>query len=387
MKRILIVLMMFISVLTMVAQQELKRWDDGELSWSDFKGEAGTGAEPSLLMLSLDVIPQEVASGKDVSYKVDAVAVMDCNASYANASAKTDDRLKYHQVQFDLLELYRRRLQWDLLSGGKASVAEKLERYRAQFKEQIAQLNKQTSNGKDNEKVQEFIYDTRMRINDVGNPQSLELVPADWKYGFYVGVGGNFPTAEVKDYFGGCAMFTAGITAAYKRLNVKADISYGQAGFNKPNVFGTIDSKGRPLQGPMSDYANYLGAGFMLGFNVVDTRSFGVSPYVGVNYGGYSWNMANIEYKLNEETGKDVQKVKNTETARLGDWSWRAGIDLDFKIHRSKFNLSGKRTQYTSMVRVTPYVSYINLEPVNARGCQFGFTVAYVGLSRSLKVK
>ena len=383
MKRILAILLLCVPVMMAVAQShELKSWSTGALEWSDFKGEPGTHPDPSLLMMMLDV----VSIGEGDTYNVQAVAMMDCNSSYAKDNAKTDERLKYHQAQFDLLELNRRRLQWELLSDDKESAINKLERYSAQFKEQIANLNKETDNGTNADKLQELVYDTRMRLMNIGKPQVAEFTPGNWEYGFYAGVGGSFPTGDVKEYFGGCAIFTAGLTAGYKRVHAKADISYGQTGFNKPNVFGKEES-GKPLQGPMSDYANYLGAGLSLGYNVIDADKIAIAPYVGVNWSGYSWNMANFKYEQDTDTGKEVQKVTNTETARLGNWNWRAGIDFDFKIHNSKFDLTGKRNQYSSIVRVTPFISYANFDKINAKGCHWGISVAYVGLSRSLKIK
>lgn len=281
MKRIaLIASVLLACVVSLGAQsQDLKRWSDGPLEWSDFKGQSVLESAPSALKVSLVTDSKEVTEKHKIQYRITAQAVMDRNASSADTASMTDQRLRYHQLQFDQLELYRRRLQNDLNTGMNGIEADKkLSYYRSLYKDQIQAIRQETRDGADDKKLQEWEYYTRKALEEIGLPPAPEFVPSDWCYGLYLGVGGIFPVNEIKDYFGGCFTFTAGLTAGYKRLKLKADVSYGQVDFKKPNVFGAVDAQGRALQGPMNEYATYLGIGTTLGYSVVNTKRFAITP-------------------------------------------------------------------------------------------------------------
>lgn len=395
MKRISVfIIAVIVPFMALLAQSSgnLKKWDEGLLSWKDFCGTSVMQGTPSSIRVSLVTTPLEETVGKKVQYRIVATAVMDKEQSYADSSARNEQRLRYHQLQFDQLELYRRRLQSDLNTGMNGIEADKrLKYYQNLYKDQVKAIKDETEDGNNENKLQEWEYYTRKGLEEIGLPPVPEFAPSDWCYGVFLGVGGVFPDSEIKDYFGSCFTFTAGLTGGYKRLKLKADIGYGQPKFNTPNVFGKTDNKGRDIQGPLNEYATYLGVSTSLGFSVVNSKRFAVTPHVGMYWGSYSWNMANLEYVYDEELGKDVSKVASTEDVKLKDFSWMAGVDFDIKIHKyvstTPFFLTGQREQFTSSIRITPYIAHAAFNEIGAKGYQFGFTVSYTGIARSLKIK
>ncbi len=377
---------------TLAQARDLKEWDEGALSWNDFHGASVMKGVPSSIKVVLTTTPLEGVSGKKLQYKIVANAVMDRNQSFADSSARTEQRLRYHQLQFDQLELFRRRLQSDLNSGMNGIEADnKLKYYQNLYKDQINTIKEETEDGSNENKLQEWEYYTRKGLEAIGLPPVPEFEPSDWCYGVYLGVGGVFPNSEVDDYFASCFTFTAGLTGGYKRLKLKADIGYGQPKFNTRNVFGVKDDKGRDKQGPMNEYATYMGVSTTLGYSVINTKRFAVTPHVGLYWGSYSWNMANLKYVYDEELGKDVSKVASTADAKLKDFSWMAGVDFDVRIHKyvssTPFFLTGRREQLSSSIRITPYVARVAFNEIGARGYHVGITVSYAGIARSLKMK
>lgn len=394
MKRIItIIAAILVPVMIMSAQsRDLKTWESGPLSWNDFKGNMVMKGVPSALKLSLNTNSSEEFKGKRIQYRISAEAVMDRNASYADTAAMTEQRLRYHQLQFDQLELFRRRLQSDLNTGMNGIEADKrLAYYRNLYKDQVAAIREETEDGNNDKKLQEWEYYTRKNLEEIGLPAAPEFEPNDWCYGIYLGVGGVFNTFRIKEYFSDCFTFTAGLTGGYKRFKLKADISYGQVDFKKSNVFDKFDEQQRPSQGPMNESATYLSVATTLGFSVINTKRIAVTPFVGVHWSGYSWNMANLKWEENPETHEYVSKVVSTEDCKLKDVSWTAGIDLDFKVHKyvssTPFFLTGQREQFTSSIRVTPFVSYAKYNDIGAKGYHIGVTVSYAGIARSLRMK
>lgn len=398
MKRIYLILLSVCAVVLAHAQQphDLKTWESGPLTWNDFKGSSTMQSTPSYIKVALNTTPTEETVGKKLQYRITADAVMYRNESYADTAAHTEQRLRYHQLQFDQLELFRRRLQNDLNTGMNGMEADKrLAFYRNLYKDQVEAIRTETEDGSNEKKLQEWEYYTRKGLEEIGLPPAPEFEPSDWSYGIILGVGGVFTTSELKDYFDNCFTFTAGLTGGYKRLKLKADITYGQPDFNRPNVFGsttiTPDGATRPLQGPMNECPTYLSVGTSLGFSVINTKRLAITPFVGVHWSGYTWNMANLEWTQNPENNEYVSKVVSTENAKLKDVSWMAGIDFDIKIHKyvssTPFFLTGQREQFTSSVRITPYVAHAKFNDIGAKGYHMGVTISYSGIARSLRMK
>lgn len=399
MKRIASILLAFMfTAIAMPAQsRDLKSWDSGSLQWSDFRGTTVIPGSPSYIKATLNTTPLEETKNKKIQYRITATVELDRNESYADSASRTDQRLRYHQLQFDQLELFRRRLQNDLNTGMNGIEADnRLAHYRNLYKEQLEAIRTETENGTNEKKLQEWEYYTRKGLEEIGLPAAPEFVPSDWSYGIILGVGGVFTTSDIKKYFDNCFTFTAGLTGGYRRVKVKADISYGQPNFNTPNVFGvttiTPDGVVRPAQGPMNECPTYLSVGTTLGFSVVSNKRLAITPFVGAHWSGYSWNMANLSWNNDNDDNEYRSKVTSTQSAKVKDVSWIAGIDFDIKIHKyvtsTPFFLTGQREQYTSSIRITPYMAHTKFNDLGgAKGYHMGVTVSYAGIARALTMK
>ena len=98
------------------SNDDIKLWSDGPLTWSDFHQLLPpTSSESSKLEVELSATPQETDKGSAV--QLVARAIMHRNASATSTAQSTPERLRYHQLQFDLLELMRRNLQEEINNG------------------------------------------------------------------------------------------------------------------------------------------------------------------------------------------------------------------------------------------------------------------------------
>ena len=113
MKKFLLIILIVLA-LPSFANDDIKLWSDGPLTWSDFHQlMPPTSSEPSRLEVELSATPQESGA----TARLEARAIMHRNASPTSAAQSTPERLRYHQLQFDLLELMRRNLQQEINSG------------------------------------------------------------------------------------------------------------------------------------------------------------------------------------------------------------------------------------------------------------------------------
>lgn len=371
---------------------DARQWSDGPLTWNDFAGVPNQLNTPSMISLELTT-SSTVSRGETKSkdrYSIMANAVMHRNQSFADATRCTKQRLRYHQVQFDLLEVMRRRLQSDINTGISGLETERrLKEYRATFTRRIAELDESTDYGRNETRLQDWEYDVRRQLEEMGVPPVPRVTPNSFCYGIYGGVGAIFPTGALTDQFKGSAIFMLGITGGYNNLRMKADISYGQPSFARNNMFNKKTADGKDAQVNSNASATYLGVGVQLGYCVLNTRRVAITPNVGGYYSSYGWTLNNLEWSKDKD-GNDVSKITSDEKIKFYSFNWMASIDFDIKLHAHLSNAPllgvGQREQFVSSLRISPFVAraaHDKITPV-AKGYMVGFTVTYSGLARSL---
>lgn len=377
----------------------LRSWSDGALSWSDFQGtDPAIANAPSYIKANLMVVPKELEEGSTESlYTLSAKAVMNCSLSCARPEQRTDQRLRYHQLQFDVLEYYRRRLQDDLNLGVSGLAAENaLANYQQLYSERIARIEENTSRGTNENRLQEEEYLVRKQLDELGLPPVPTIGASSFCYGIQAGIGGVFPTGSIADDFSGCVTFSLGLTGGYKRLRLKAGIEFGQPSFRNDNIFSVPSGiEGKPGQGNTDSYATYLGVGVTLGFAVYDSKRFTITPNVGGYWSSYGWKVDNYayEYRLNNSGESELTRlVTSTNKVSVNHFNWTASVDFDIKVHRhvsdTPFFLTGRREEFTSTIRISPFVArakYGTTVPA-IDGYLVGVSVSYLGLARALNL-
>ncbi len=377
----------------------LKSWGDGPLRWDDFQGTVSVlDNAPSYISAALKVEPREVSESNTNSlYTLSAKALLNCSASYANYECRTDQRLRYHQLQFDVLEYYRRRLQNDLNLGVSGLAAENAcKNYQQLYAERVAKIAQTTEQGTSEARLQEEEYLVRKQLEELGLPPVPTIGASSFSYGVQAGVGGLFPTGSITDDFSGCVLFSLGLNGGYKRVKLKADIAFGQPSFNNKNIFNVpSDIEGKPGQGNSDSYATYLGIGTTLGYTVLDTKRFAITPNVGGYWSSFGWKVDNYTYEnVTTPEGKVelARKIVSTEKKSINNFNWIASIDFDIKLHKhvsdKPFFLTGQREEFTSALRISPFVARAKyntpVPPVD--GYIVGVTVSYLGLARALRL-
>lgn len=392
MKNTVFAMLLMIAASFAIDAADVRYWNNGPLEWSDFTGTPVMATTPTYFSGRLDMRTKVDRNEKskfntEMLYSTYALAVMDKNKSYADSASRTSRQLRYHQLQFDMLEVVRRRLQADLNSGMAGIEADnRLRYYQRLYDEQVADLARQTENGHNDAKLQEYEYFTRKQLDEFSLPAVPEVQPGKFNYGWFIGTGALIPTGGISDVFKSTWVFNIGLTVGYDRFAVKADISYGQSAFKnrRAELFGTAG------EWAINSYANQLSGSVSVGFRVVDAKHFSLTPHIGGGWGNYGWNIADFEKEPDTGTyriASDVRKIS------VRDFNFMAGIDFDWHFHTvvsdKPFFLSGRREQYVSSLRLTPYVMrqcYSKFTPERA-GYQVGVMLSYVGIARALGIK
>ena len=339
--------------------------------------------------MELSATPQESGA----TARLEARAIMHRNASATSEAQSTPERLRYHQLQFDLLELMRRNLQQEINNGiDGATVEKRLKYYQDLYRQRVLQIAQETKNGALEAAVSSWEENIESQLATLGTPQVPQVTTMQGCYGIYAGVGYDMPTGKLHDNFGGSIMFHVGLTGGYKRFRVKADVAFGQPSYRNDNIFNIApDEEGRPLQGNNSSNATHIMSSVQLGYTVLNHGRLSITPNVGGFYNRYGWDIANYSWDKDEE-GRDVRTITGIEKRNLHNFSVIASIDFDinFSSRVTNTSLTGAthRERWTSSLRITPWVAHskFNKCDPSVSGVHLGINVSYLGLARLFRL-
>ena len=391
MRKYTLIICALVSIVAMAASNDdIKLWSDGPLTWSDFHQlMPPTSSEASRLEVELSATPQESGA----TARLEARAIMHRNASATSEAQSTPERLRYHQLQFDLLELMRRNLQQEINNGiDGATVEKRLKYYQDLYRQRVRQIAQETKNGALEAAVSSWEENIESQLATLGTPQVPQVTTMQGCYGIYAGVGYDMPTGKLHDNFGGSIMFHVGLTGGYKRFRVKADVAFGQPSYRNDNIFNIApDEEGRPLQGNNSSNATHIMLSVQLGYTVLNHGRLSITPNVGGFYNRYGWDIANYSWDKDEE-GRDVRTITGVEKRNLHNFSVIASIDFDinFSSRVTNTSLTGAthRERWTSSLRITPWVAHskFNKCDPSVSGVHLGINVSYLGLARLFRL-
>lgn len=395
MRKFSLIICALVTITAMAASNDdIKLWSDGPLTWGDFHQLLPpTSSEASQLEVELSATPIETGVNANATVRLEARAMMHRNASKTSAAQSTPERLRYHQLQFDLLELMRRNLQEEINSGiDGATVEKRLKYYQDLYWQRVRQIAQETKNGTLEAAVTSWEDNIENQLIAVGTPRVPQVTAMQGCYGVYAGVGYESPTGSLRDNFGGSFMFHVGLTGGYKRLRLKTDVAFGQPSYRNDNIFNIApDDEGRPLQGNNSSNATHIMASVQLGYTVLNVGRLSITPNVGGFYNHYGWDIANYSWDKDDE-GRDVRSITSVEKRKLNNFSFIASIDFDINLNSGVTNTSltgaTHRERWTSSLRITPWLAHSKFNKCDptVSGMHVGINVSYLGLARLLRL-
>ena len=391
---IVLVVLMVPAVASAAIMDDVKLWSDGPLRWDDFlQVLPPTSSEDTRMEVELSATPIASSIASDATVRLEARAIMHRRASASSESRRTPERLRYHQLQFDLLELMRRNLQEEINSGiDGATVEKRLKYYQDLYWQRVRQIAQETKNGSLEAAVSSWEENIEDQLNTIGTPEVPQVTTMQGCYGFYAGVGYDRPTGSLYDNFGGSAMFHVGLTGGYKNFKAKADVAFGQPSYRNDNIFDIApDAEGRPLQGNNSSSPTHITASVQLGYTVLNYGRLSITPNVGGFYNHYGWDVANYSWSTDDE-GREVRSITGTENRNLHFFSFIASLDFDINLNSRVTNtsLTGSthRERWTSSLRITPWVAHskFNKCSPSVSGMHVGINISYLGLARLFRL-
>ncbi len=174
--RIVLFTLLFFSITSSAFSQSLSEdtlhWADYKLlTWNDFKGETieniGLGGQTFMVILA-DFQKASII----LPAKAKAVAVFDRKNSWTNSTAMNENALRYHQITFNLYEVYTRKLRREFKNTKFGLNPNKVfqEKYNSTLTELMdrnKQLMKETKMGQDSVEVKKWDIIITRELNEL----------------------------------------------------------------------------------------------------------------------------------------------------------------------------------------------------------------------------
>lgn len=363
MKRKLLVLMLFCCFAGITnAQHAPRKWADGPLTWDDFKMQTAcySGSE---INYALSYHPRRIRQHDTLLVMNVAEGIMKPGLSWVDESSKSDVLLQYNQVIFDLVELYRRRLQHALNQTSSYGASALFDNNYEAMTRRIHLFRSKSESGKNQRVIarwSDFVGEELVN-------ESSELLPVmnirNFGYGIHVGFTGSGTAGQLNSYFGSQYGVICGFDFSLKKyyLLVDATLSSGQMSADyKP---GTWWVKGKHISSFQSNMA--------VGYIFCDKAHYRITPWIGAGWTGFEQPHAN-----------------NEPFAALNSSGFAAGIFVDYKM-RTVIQLLpnyywGSNQIYSTCMRLGISVTQADFYS-DLQGCLINFSVSYAIFGNSVR--
>ena len=323
------------------AQDNSRQWRKGPLTWNDFKAPApdSTGKEHSYLEFQLYI--DEVAVDNDgvVHWMESALATMDRQKSWVDSLHRTPEELRYNQVIFNIVELYRRYMQTEIDSGGSPD----MDYYMELVVGDVDQFCQATNYGSDIAVVEEWEIFIRELMdsaaaqvaeshatyyNEVTSPKNFVTTQ---RFGIGVGGGMQVVTGDLHPYFRNGGGFYLEANWGQRRQIITISMYMGASKCLRDVYHKTTTDY--LLQ---RDDLTVMDLKFDYGFAVIDGYKFQLTPFVGIGILGYY---------------TEVLIDGSYESTFIGPaaFNWRAGLDFRYHISTN----ASHRGQYCDLSQIT----------------------------------
>lgn len=315
----IVVLSIFnISLVGQIESPNIKIWEEGKLTWEDFQGKPYYHLDrESAFEYAFGFQQKKVVQHDTVVIKLVAYAYFLKDISWVLPEKKSDAQLMYNQVIFDLVEIYRRKLNNAL--GRTNSYAESqnlFDIYLVKLNEEIEDFEYQFNAGNGIYVIQRKQEEIKRELLQLDEEFLPPLKHSNVGIGMHLGFGADILTGSVNNHFNNTSLFTFGFDIAYR--NFVLDIG---GGLSNTKVTKEYIEKNTWVDGTKTGLAILNAA---LAYNVHNGHRFKIAPFVG-------WGL--LEFSNNnvpEEEKSDFTLVS---------YSLILGMNLDYKL-RQRFKLN-----------------------------------------------
>lgn len=350
-----------------IAQEYKKTWAEGKLTWQDFSlRDSPLGVSELKYFLGYNTGRQRF--GDTVVVRNVANGYIDTKLSWVDPDFMTDQYLRYNQVIFDLVEIYRRRLQNAL---DQVNLPYEVEgRFSHVYSLLTTEIDKFRNESKGGEDLSSIIF-WEGKTSDELERYSANKIPdyekGNFGYALHAGFGAGVFTGSVGEHFTPTFNFIFGFDFAYKNSIFYLNATLGGGKVKKDY----ISDKKSWYKGQRTSVAI---ADMSYGYALIDNTRTKLAPFAGLG-------ITEIDRRNKDNPDNDISIV---------DYNLIFGLNVDYKL-RTIFKLIPSpyfrvKEKVNSCIRTRLYVTRTNYYE-DLKGYSINLTVGICGFGNMIRIK
>lgn len=350
----------------LMAQEYQKNWSDGKLTWQDFSEREGVrGISELRYFLGYNTDKQRY--GDTTVLKINAKCYIDKRLSWINPAYKTEQYLRYNQVVFDIVEIHRRRLQFELDRVYTFNEIEgKFHYIYNSCTIEIDKFNEESNGGQVLSVIEFWEQETAEELNFQPDHKIPEFETRNFGYAMHAGFGSGFFTGSLGEHFAPTFNFMYGFDFAYKKSIFYLNGTLAGDKVRKDYIFAESWYEGQRANVTIIDVS--------YGYALIDNKKIKFSPFAGLG--------------ITEFTGKNKNDKKGEP--RIVDYNMIFGINIDYKI-RTRLKLVpnhyfGVKEKVETSVRARLYITRAKYYE-DLQGYSINLTIGLCGFGNMIRLK
>jgi len=350
----------------LMAQDYKKDWAEGKLTWHDFS-EIKSNQGISELKYFLGYNTDKLRFGDTTVLRNVAKCYMDKRLSWINPDFKTEQYLRYNQVIFNIVEIYRRRLQYELdRIHSFYEIDGKFTYIYNSCNTEIDKFHNESNGGQNLNSIVFWEQKTARELEFNLDMKIPEFENRNFGYALHAGFGSGFFTGSLGDHFAPTFNFIFGFDFTYKN-----SILYLNGTLAGDKVKNDYISDNNWYKG---QHSNVAIIDVSYGYAVFDNAKIKVSPFAGLG--------------ITEFTGEN--KDDNENGLRIVDYNVILGLNIDYKL-RTRLNLVpnsylGVKEKVETSIRTKFYITRANYFE-DLKGYSINLTIGLSGFGNVIRIK
>ncbi len=221
-KTIFFVIINLLIITGVNAQENKKFWNEGKLSWADFKDTTGTQTASELnYYFGFKKLKENFTDTVFTRFK--AIAFIYKNSSWVNKNLKSKQNLQFNQIIFNILELHRRILQKEIDTAKLINVADIFNQEAKNCNTEISKFKMESFSGKNKDKITEWNNKINKQLSQINDPKVPDFKKSKITLKGNIGLGSEIYSGNLSNYFPICFNFSVGAGIVYKKSNLLID--------------------------------------------------------------------------------------------------------------------------------------------------------------------
>jgi len=354
MKRAAMLSILLTISLQIAGQEYRKYWSDGALTWNDFQAKPTKNSASYLAYVILYQTDKKTID--NVVYEgVFSDAYVDTSLSFIHPNLRDAYQLKYHQVIFNLVELYKRKLQTSIYSLNSVfEINSPFSALRNQLDRKILDFQETGNYGIQKNVTDRWLSETTEKLQVSRSVEIPDFRQSNWTYGLYGGLDFGLYGGKYKETFNTTIAVALGFEFSFKNIFMDLHMNFTNSKLNSDLIDNALTlSEGKKTTIGMLNMS--------FGYPVYETQKIRILPFAG--YG----------ITFLSEAGQQENKTEiSTGTSVFG-------LNFDFKnkkIVNFMPTIFGLREAGNSYIRTRIFMTNSKFNP-NLKGYSINIGIAY----------